>query len=144
MDTITADPIVADQLQMIARLTANARRNKIKLYFDRRDNHYYASSGSTPGKLYMVTLASCTCVGFQNHQHCQHWAALNTAILLQAGGPDPEQAAGLCPTCHGAGTVESKRSRWVGGGKLGYRSEWTLDVQCEGCGGTGDRAPMAA
>lgn len=144
MTTTTVDPIVADQLQTIARLTAKARQNGIKLYFDRRDNHYYASSGTTPGKLYMVTLASCTCVGFQNHGHCQHWAALNTAMIMQDGGPDPEREAGLCPTCHGAGTVTSHRSRWVGGSKLGYRHEWDIEVECRECAGTGDLAPIAA
>ena len=34
----------------------------------------------------------------------------------------------------GTGRVEKARSRWIGGGKAGYRSPWTMIEACE-CGG---------
>lgn len=143
MDTITRTLDTAE-IEAHATRAGKARREGVKLYRDNQTGAHYATSVSQPGRWHYVTLLSCDCVGFVNHGHCKHHSALVIAHLLQDGGPDPETDAGLCPTCHGAGTVESKRSRWVGGGKLGYRHEWSLDVTCEACAGTGDRAPMAA
>ncbi len=123
-----------------------AKQEGIRLYRDRNDGRHYASSASTPGLLHYVTLASCDCIGFVHHGRCKHHSALVMAHLLQqAGTPDPTTpAAGPCSCCHGVGTVESKRSRWVGGSQLGYRHSWTVEVECEACQGTGDAAPIAA
>ncbi len=79
---------------------------------------------------YYVTLASCTCQGFQTHQRCKHWAALNVAHMLQDGhNPEPAE----CPQCHDTGTVEEVRSRWIGGGLTGYRSTWIAKEPCAAC-----------
>jgi hypothetical protein len=106
---------------------------------DRRDGRHYATSATTPGKRYYVTLASCTCVGFQTHQRCKHWAALNVAMILQEGGPDPETftTSAPCPTCDGLGshpaTIATGPTTWI------YTS-----VACEACGGTGTVIPEPA
>lgn len=42
-----------------------------------------------------------------------------------------------CGKCSGTGRQLEHRSRWIGGGKSGYRSEWDIAVTCETCGGTG-------
>lgn len=42
-----------------------------------------------------------------------------------------------CRICNGVGSQESQRSRWIGGGKLGYRSEWAVIVVCDLCQGSG-------
>jgi RecJ-like exonuclease len=44
---------------------------------------------------------------------------------------------GRCETCKGRGTVHVTRSRWIGGGKEGYRSVWSSDIRCDACDGTG-------
>ncbi len=43
---------------------------------------------------------------------------------------------GRCETCQGAGTIPVTRSRWIGGGKDGYRSVWSGEVRCDACDGT--------
>lgn len=40
----------------------------------------------------------------------------------------------ICQDCKGTGVIVRHRSRWIGGGKLGYRDEWTVRETCE-CGG---------
>jgi hypothetical protein len=40
----------------------------------------------------------------------------------------------MCTRCGGTGRIEHQRSRWIGGGKTGYRSEWTVFEACD-CGG---------
>ncbi len=118
------------ELETIARLAKKARKEGVQLYRDRRDGRHYASSATTPGKRYYVTLMSCTCIGFQTHQRCKHWAALNVAFMLQDGhNPEPTE----CPQCHDSGVVESGRSRWVGGGLTGYRSTWIAKEPCAAC-----------
>ncbi len=101
----------------------------IKLYRDRRDGRHYASSSTTEGKHYYVTLASCQCKGFVAHQRCKHWAALQIATILQDGAPDPD----ICTECHGTCEVEVRHSRWVGGGKLGHRDQWSTLAPCGVC-----------
>ena len=59
-----------------------------------------------------------------------HNSALQLAFLLM-DGHDPEPTE--CPQCHDSGMVEELRSRWVGGGHTGYRSEWTVQVPCAAC-----------
>ena len=41
-----------------------------------------------------------------------------------------------CNGGQGAGTVHVTRSRWIGGGKDGYRNKWSGDVRCDDCDGT--------
>jgi RecJ-like exonuclease len=50
---------------------------------------------------------------------------------------------GRCETCKGAGTVHVTRSRWIGGGENGYRSERTEDIRCDDCNGTGSLEPVS-
>jgi hypothetical protein len=40
----------------------------------------------------------------------------------------------MCRRCGGIGRTEHRRSRWIGGGKTGYRSEWVVIESCD-CGG---------
>lgn len=42
-----------------------------------------------------------------------------------------------CRKCSGTGQTLEHRSRWIGGGKSGYRSEWDIPVTCQRCDGTG-------
>lgn len=35
-----------------------------------------------------------------------------------------------CGRCHGTGEIQHHRSRWIGGGRTGYRSEWTITEMC--------------
>ncbi len=48
-----------------------------------------------------------------------------------------------CETCQGRGTVKVTRSRWIGGGKEGYRSERTEDIRCDDCNGAGSLEPVS-
>ncbi len=49
-----------------------------------------------------------------------------------------------CESCQGVGTIPTHRSRWIGGGKTGYRSEGAYDVRCDDCNGMGssESAPI--
>ncbi len=139
--TNTLDSTKRAQLEQLCQDAAKARRDGITLYRDRERGAYYASSASTPGYLHRVTLWSCDCRGFIVHGHCKHHGALAVAHLLQDGiDPDAELQRLACPTCAGEGTVEAERSRWVGGGKLGYRHSWTVPSPCPTC----DPAEVAA
>jgi hypothetical protein len=83
------DIIKTAEIDQVMRLAAKAKAEGVRLYVDRRDGRHYASSASTPGKMYFVTLASCTCVGFQHHGHCKHNAALQLATALATPDPTP-------------------------------------------------------
>jgi len=85
------DTIKTAELEHVMRLAAKAKAEGVRLYVDRRDNRHYASSASIEGRLYFVTLASCTCPGFATHQRCKHWAALQLATALD-GTPEPDPA----------------------------------------------------
>ena len=136
MVTTTRIELVETHEQQVARMAAKARKDGVKLYRDGRDGRHYASSASTPGRMYYVTAISCDCLGFQTHQHCKHNAALLVA-LRWSGESAPEAIEALpetvCQTCAGTGTVHKSHSRWIGGGKLGYRSEWTTPEACGAC-----------
>lgn len=138
MDTITT--IEASELARHAERAAIYRREGGKLHRDNVTGAHYATSISTPGKWHAVTLLSCDCAGFVHHGHCKHNSAMILAHTLQELDPKENE----CPHCHGDGVIESKRSRWVGGGKTGYRSEWTIRAQCRNCDGTGKLVPVAA
>ncbi len=91
------DTIKTAELEHVMRLAEKARAEGVRLYVDRRDGRHYASSVTTEGRLYFVTLASCTCPGFAAHQRCKHWAALQVAIALE-GTPEPDPAP-MAITC---------------------------------------------
>ncbi len=78
MDTTrqTRPPTDADQ----HRLAEAARTKGIRIRRDRRDNRYYASSCSHPGRWHYVTAVSCDCPGFISHQRCSHHSALLAAL----------------------------------------------------------------
>jgi hypothetical protein len=90
------DTIKTAELEHVMRLAAKAKAEGVRLYVDRRDGRHYASSATTTGRLYFVTLASCTCPGFATHQRCKHWAALQLAIAVD-GNPEPDP--GMTITC---------------------------------------------
>jgi hypothetical protein len=69
---------------------AKARREGVQLLRDRRDGRHYATSATTPGTRYFVTLLSCTCPGFLHYGHCKHHSALVVAHLIQEGAPEPD------------------------------------------------------
>ncbi len=117
----------------LTRLAAKAKADGIRLFRD-RTGRYFASSASQPGTLHYVTGYSCDCQGFVAHGRCKHHAALMTALGWVEGAPEPTPPTETCAECGGLGTVASPRSRWVGGSKLGYRSEWTVQVACPVCG----------
>jgi hypothetical protein len=126
MDTVTMV-----ELEGIARLAAKARHDGIKLYRDRRDGRHYASSSTTEGKHYYVTLASCQCKGFVAHQRCKHWAALHIATILQDGAPTPTSPAvsvSPCGECGGLGEIQDLEVRQHGR----FVMQWT---SCPTCGG---------
>jgi len=126
------DTIKTAELEHVMRLAAKARTEGVRLYVDRRDGRHYASSATTAGRLYFVTLASCTCPGFAAHQKCKHWGALQLAIALD--GPDDGGAAlPDCSLCFDAGLIDAPRSRWVGGNRTGYRDIWNTTVPCPDC-----------
>ncbi len=85
------DTVKTAELEQVMRLAAKAKAEGVRLYVDRRDGRHYASSATTEGRLYFVTLVSCTCPGFAAHQRCKHWAALQVAIALE-GTPEPDPA----------------------------------------------------
>ena len=124
------DTVKTAELEQVMRLAAKAKAEGVRLYVDRRDNRHYASSGTTEGRLYFVTLASCTCPGFAAHGHCKHWAALQLAIALP-GPPEPNPS--VCSACAGNGVIEQPRSRWIGGSRTGFRDEWSVAAPCRGC-----------
>ena len=134
LDTVTE---TVDQARR--RLAEKARTEGVTLSLD-DDGRWYASSVSTPGRRYLVTGYSCTCVGFCNHGRCKH----NSALLACRGwldldlddDPEPTPAAALpCPTCQDTGEVVVRHSRWIGGSRLGFRDEWSTLATCHECRG---------
>jgi len=131
LDTVTE---TVDQARR--RLAEKARQEGVKLTLD-DDGRWYASSVSTPGTRHYLTAYSCDCVGFCNHGRCKH----NSALLACLGwldlddDPEPTPPAMGCPVCHGAGTIVQHHSRWIGGGKLGWRDRWDSLATCHECRG---------
>lgn len=41
----------------------------------------------------------------------------------------------ICRTCGGTGRITRHRSRWIGGGRNGYRSQYTAVLPCKDCEG---------
>jgi len=130
------DTVKTGELEHVMRLAAKAKAEGVKLYVDRRDGRHYASSATTAGRLYYVTLASCTCPGFATHGHCKHWGALQLAISLDDPEPDPAGAAlPDCDRCFDSGLVDAPHSRWVGPSRTGFRDQWDSVVPCPRCCG---------
>jgi hypothetical protein len=68
--------------ETMRRLARKAADEHVQIYQDGRDGRMYASSVSQPGFLHHVTKTTCDCVGFANHGHCKHHAALLVALGL--------------------------------------------------------------
>ena len=129
MSTITTQP--ESREDALIRLADQARTSGVRLYMDRKDGRFYASSRSQPGTFHRLTGFSCSCPGFIHHGRCSHLAAFHAALgWLDLNDPEPEPPAisANCPVCNGAGgecgTVSTGRG-------------WTYaSVTC----GTGQRA----
>jgi hypothetical protein len=120
--------------EAVARLAQKARDLGVRLVRD-GDGRHYASSISRPGTWHYVTGWSCDCQGFATHQRCMHHSALLSALGWDGSTPEPETiTTPACRTCQDAGTVLHHYSRWIGGSKLGYRSEWDAVEPCPDCG----------
>ena len=76
----------------LTRLLCKARTEGVKLYRDTHDGRFYASSASTPGRLYLLTGYSCECAGFCQHGRCKHYAALMSALGWIDTDPSPAPA----------------------------------------------------
>ena len=78
--------------QALRRLAEKARKEGVKLFHNRDDGRWFASSVSRPGAIHYVTGYSCDCRGFARHQRCKHYAALLSALgWLEGSEPsDPE------------------------------------------------------
>jgi len=129
LDTVTE---TVDQARR--RLAEKARREGVTLSLD-DDGRWYASSVSTPGTRHYLTAYSCDCVGFCNHGRCKHNSALLACLGWLDLDDDPEPTPpAACPTCHGTGEMVVRHSRWIGGGRWGFRDEWSTPVACHECG----------
>ena len=90
----------------LTRLLDKARAEGVRLYRDPADGRYYASSASTPARLYLLTGYSGECAGFRQHEHCKHYAAFMLALGWIATVPDgPVPTPVTCSDCAGKGTV---------------------------------------
>ncbi len=137
MSTVTAQP--ESREAALIRLADQARTTGVKLYMDRKDGRFYASSRSQPGTFHRLSGFSCSCQGFIRHGRCAHLAALHAALgWLEAPDPTPPTGSSLvtvtsdtvsCPTCNGTGsecgTISTGRS---------WRYE---NVVCTSCHGRG-------
>jgi len=130
METITTTESRTDALR---RLLVIARESGVRLLRDDAGD-FWATSTSEPARLYPLTPESCGCRGFATHRRCRHVAAL-LSHLGYLDDPEPDPVPMGCPVCHGAGTITVAHSRWVGGGKLGFRDEWTTAGPCPVCRG---------
>jgi hypothetical protein len=132
--------LTTQEADTIARLATKAHEEGIRRYRDRRDGRHYATSATTPGRLYMVALASCTWMGFVSHGRCKHWAALTMAVLNKPEGNEPEVITPpACLSCHGEGEIHTERMT----GTRQIVSVWECCPTYHGAG-TRDLEPIAA
>jgi len=112
----------------LIRLADQARASGVKLFQDRADGRFYASSRSQLGTFHRLTGFSCSCQGFIRHGRCSHLAALHSA-LGWLDSPEPTPAPTSCSTCNGTGsecgTVSNGRS---------WRYESIVCATCHGAG----------
>ncbi len=137
MVTIATTTAPESREDALMRLATQARATGVRLYQDRHDGRFYASSRSQPGALHRVTGFSCTCQGFVRHSRCAHLAALHAALGWLNVEPDPEPTPPaetmICASCNDTGTITVAHSRWVGGGRLGHRDQWSTMAACPTC-----------
>ncbi len=115
----------------LMRLATQARASGVRLYQDRNDGRFYASSRSQPGTFHRLTGFSCTCPGFVRHSRCAHLAALHSALGWLADDPTPEPPAmSTCGECGGMGEISGTLS--TGPATWRYGS-----VTCPDCHGSG-------
>jgi hypothetical protein len=129
METITKTESRTDALR---RLLVVAKESGVRLL---RDSHgeMWATSVSDPGWLHKLEPGSCSCRGFSQAGRCRHQAAL-LAHLGWLDDPEPDPAPMGCPVCQDTGEMVVRHSRWIGGGRLGFRDVWTTLTTCHECG----------
>ncbi len=133
MVTIVTTTAPESREDALMRLATQARATGVRLYQDRNDGRFYASSRSHPGALHRLTGFSCTCPGFLRHSRCAHLAALHSALgwLESDPDPDPETPAvseSPCGKCGGHGEIQDLEVRQHGR----FVMQWT---SCPTCGG---------
>jgi hypothetical protein len=130
MNTVTTAP--ESREDALICLADQARTTGVKLYQDRADGRFYASSRSQPGTFHRLTGFSCSCQGFIHHGRCSHLAALHSALgwldIPEPTPPTPPTPA-ACSSCNGTGsecgTVSTGRS---------WRYGTTVCTSCHGTG----------
>jgi hypothetical protein len=138
MNTIATTVAPESREAALMRLADKARATSIRLYQDRVDGRFYASSRSHPGALHRLTGFSCTCQGFIRRGRCAHLAALHSALGWLDGPDDGGAALPNCSTCMDAGHVDAPRARWIGSSKLGFRDDPEPEPPvCSACQGAG-------
>jgi hypothetical protein len=136
MVTIATTTAPESREDALMRLATQAKASGVKLYMDKVDGRFYASSRSQPGALHRLTGFSCTCQGFIRHGRCGHLAALHSALGWINVDPDPAGAVlPDCAVCHDAGVIDGPHSRWVGPARTGFRDTWTTAIPCPVCAG---------
>ncbi len=136
MVTIVTTTAPESREDALMRLATRARATGLRLYQDRNDGRFYASSRSQPGALHRLTGFSCTCQGFLRHSRCAHLAALHAALGWLNIDPEPTPPAtaapepDTCTECQGTGqtcgTISTGRGRWTYGA-----------ITCVACHGAG-------
>lgn len=137
MTTITTTTAPESREEALMRLATQARATGVRLYMDKVDGRFYASSRSQPGALHRLTGFSCTCPGFVRHSRCAHLAALHSALgwLEDDSTPEPP-AMSTCGECGGLGELQDLEVRQHGR----FCMQW---IPCPTCDGAGKRAMPA-
>jgi len=119
----------------LMRLAVQARASGVRLFQDRSDGRFYASSRSQPGALHRLTAWTCSCPGFVRHSRCSHLAALHAALGWLERDPDPEPTPPAtpitCSECGGRGEIQDLEVRQHGR----FAMQWTSCPTCHGAGG---------
>ncbi len=116
MDTQTRAAV--QRAEDLRRLALKAERAGVRvLRIDGTDRHVVTSA--THPTCYAVTVAGCSCKGFQAWQRCQHHSLLLAELGLIPDTDDvvvDERHSERCRTCRGEGVTRA----YIGGGLLDW------------------------